>query len=83
MDRSVQVALRRRLADVDDEIADLRGLIAIARRIERDVVLRERLRSAELPFRLQDLFAGRITGKPLQRALAELDRLAAPVQIAR
>ena len=78
MEGAVQGVLRRRLEDVDQEIADLRSLLTIMRRIERDALLRERLRSADLNFRLQDLWAGRITGEPLRRALVTLEGLAAP-----
>jgi hypothetical protein len=78
MEGAVQGVLRRRLEDVDQEIADLRSLLTIMRRIERDALLRERLRSADLNFRLQDLWAGRITGEPLRRALATLEGLSAP-----
>lgn len=74
----VQGALQHRLECVDREIADLQSLLRIMRRIERDAVLRERLRCAELGFRLQDLWAGRITGEPLRRALDVLEGLAAP-----
>ena len=83
MTNALQGALQRRLGDVDQEIADLRSLLTIMRRIERDSVLRERLRTAELGFRLQDLWAGRITGESLRRALATLEGLAAPVAVAR
>lgn len=79
----MQGALQRRLECVDQEIADLRSLLAIMRRIERDERLRERLRSVELGFRLQDLWAGRITGEPLRRALETLEALSAPAAVAR
>ena len=75
---AVHGALQRRLDIVDQEIADLQSLLRIMRRIERDEVLRERLRGAELNFRLQDLWAGRITGESLRRALETLEGLAAP-----
>jgi hypothetical protein len=68
--------LRRTLSEMDQEIADLRGLLAIVRRIERDERLRERLRTADLGFRMQDLWAGRITGPSLHRALGQLEQLA-------
>jgi len=78
----MQGMLHRRLADVDQEIADLRSLLVFMRRIERDAALRERLRSAELGFRLQDLWAGRITGDALRGALAALESLAGPAHSA-
>jgi len=74
----MQGALQRRLEHVDQEIADLQSLLTIMRRIERDAALRERLRGAELGFRLQDLWAGRITGEPLRRALDALEGLSPP-----
>jgi hypothetical protein len=76
----VQQALQARLGDVDQEIADLRSLLTIMRRIERDAALRERLRTTELGFRLQDLWAGRITGEPLRRALETLESLSSPAR---
>ncbi len=79
----VQGALQRRLECVDQEISDLQSLLAIMRRIERDERLKELLRNAELGFRLQDLWAGRITGDRLRRALETLDALAAPAAVAR
>jgi hypothetical protein len=78
----VQQALQARLGDVDQEIADLRSLLAIMRRIERDAALRDRLRTTDLGFRLQDLWAGRITGEPLRRALATLEGLSSPGALA-
>ena len=78
----MQGALQRRLSVVDEEISDLQSLLGIMRRIERDAVLRERLRNADLDFRLQDLWAGRITGDSLRRALVTLEELARPVAIA-
>lgn len=74
-DAVLQGALQRRLENVDQEIADLRDLLAIMRRIERDERLRERLHDVDLGFRLQDLWAGRITGEPLRRALESLHAL--------
>jgi hypothetical protein len=82
MDTGMQQLLHRRLEDVDQEIADLRSLLTIMQRIERDAVLRERLRSADLGFRLQDVWAGRITGDGLRAALAALEDFAAPVRTA-
>ena len=82
-DAVVQGALQRRLESVDQEIADLQSLLAIMRRIERDERLKELLRHADLGFRLQDLWAGRITGDPLRRALETLDALCAPTVVAR
>jgi hypothetical protein len=79
---AVQGVLQRRLEDVDQEIADLRSLLAIMRRLERDAVLRERLRDVELPFRLQDLWSGRITGEPLRGALSLLEALVSAPQTA-
>ena len=79
----VQGALQRRLECVDQEIADLQSLLAIMRRIDRDERLKEMLRTADLGFRLQDLWAGRITGDPLRRALETLDALSAPTAVAR
>jgi hypothetical protein len=79
MDKAVmQGALQRRLEGVDQEIADLRSLLTIMRRIERDEQLRERLRGAELGFRLQDLWAGRITGDALRGAVEALEGLTSP-----
>lgn len=78
----MQGALQRRLSVVDQEMADLQSLLGIMRRIERDAVLRERLRTADLDFRLQDLWAGRLTGESLRRALTALEELASPVAIA-
>ena len=81
---SVQGALQRRLEAVDQEIADLQSLMMIMRRIERDAALRERLRGADLGFRLQDVWAGRMTGDALRRAVEALEGLAtAPVAHAR
>jgi hypothetical protein len=78
----MQGALQRRLGCVDQEIEDLQGLLAIMRRIERDERLREQLRTVDLGFRLQDLWAGRITGDPLRRALETLEALSAsPVAV--
>jgi hypothetical protein len=77
-DRGAQQALSARLGEIDQEIADLRSLLAIMRRIDRDAALRERLRTTELGFRLQDLWAGRITGDALRRALETLEGLASP-----
>ena len=82
-DAVVQGALQRRLECVDQEIADLQSLLAVMRRIERDERLKELLRNAELGFRLQDLWAGRITGDRLRRALETLDTLSAPAVVAR
>ena len=79
----VQGALQRRLEGVDQEIADLQNLLAVMRRIDRDERLREQLRTADLGFRLQDLWAGRITGDPLRRALETLEALGAPPVVAR
>jgi hypothetical protein len=73
----VQGALQRRLECVDEEISDLQTLLVIMRRIERDDRLKEMLRTADLGFRLQDLWAGKITGAPLRRALETLDALTA------
>ena len=70
--------LQNRLDAMDQEIADLQSLLAIMRRIERDEQLRERLRSAELGFPLQDLWSGRLTGEALRGALATLETLVAP-----
>lgn len=78
----MQGALQRRLSFVDQEIADLQSLLGIMRTIERDTVLRERLRTADLDFRLQDLWAGRLTGDSLRRALVALEELATPVAYA-
>jgi hypothetical protein len=78
MERGVQHVLQRRLEDVDQEVADLRSLLAVMRRIERDAALRARLREVDLGFRLQDVWAGRITGDALRRALAALEDLAGP-----
>ena len=78
MDIAVQQRLQRRLDDVDQEVADLRSLLAVMRRIERDAALRARLREVDLGFRLQDVWAGRITGVALRRALASLEELAGP-----
>ena len=74
----MQGPLQRRLASVDQDIADLRCLLAVMRRIERDERLKESLRAADLGFRLQDLWCGRITGEPLRRALETLEALSAP-----
>jgi hypothetical protein len=82
-DAVVQGALQRRLECVDQEISDLQSLLAIMRRIERDERLKELLRTADLGFRLQDLWAGRITGDRLRRALETLDALSAPAVVAR
>ena len=79
----VQGALQRRLECVDQEISDLQSLLVIMRRIERDERLKELLRTADLGFRLQDLWAGRITGDRLRRALETLDALSAPAVAAR
>ena len=79
----VQGALQRRLECVDGEISDLQSLLAIMRRIERDERLKEQLRTVDLGFRLQDLWAGRITGDPLRRALESIDALSAPAAVAR
>jgi hypothetical protein len=79
----VQGALQRRLECVDQEISDLQSLLAIMGRIERDERLKELLRTADLGFRLQDLWAGRITGDRLRRALETLDALTAPAAVAR
>ena len=82
-DAVVQGALQRRLEGVDQEITDLQALLGIMRQIERDERLKELLRNADLGFRLQDLWAGRITGDRLRRALETLDALSAPVAVAR
>jgi hypothetical protein len=76
MDNGVQQVLQRRLDDVDQEVNDLRDLLAVMRRIERDAALRARLREVDLGFRLQDVWAGRITGDALRRAIAKLEDLA-------
>lgn len=78
----MQGALQRHLSVVDQEISDLQSLLGIMRRIERDTVLRERLRTADLDFRLQDLWAGRLTGDSLRHALTTLEDLATPVAVA-
>lgn len=78
----VQGALQRRLECVDQEISDLQSLLAIMRRIERDERLKELLRTADLGFRLQDLWAGRITGDRLRRALDTLYAISAPAVVA-
>jgi hypothetical protein len=78
----MQGALQRRLSIVDEEIADLQSLLGIMRTIERDAVLRERLRTAQLDFRVQDIWAGRLTGDSLRRALTTLEELATPVAYA-
>jgi hypothetical protein len=84
VERGVQQVLQRRLEDVDQEVADLRSLLAVMRRIERDAALRARLREVDLGFRLQDVWAGRITGDALKRALASLEAFvgASPTRIA-
>ena len=82
-DAVVQGALQRRLEGVDQEITDLQALLGIMRQIERDERLKELLRNADLGFRLQDLWAGRITGDRLRRALETLDALSAPAAVAR
>jgi hypothetical protein len=84
VERGVQQVLQRRLEDVDQEVADLRSLLAVMRRIERDAALRARLREVDLGFRLQDVWAGRITGDALKRALAALEAFvgASPTRIA-
>jgi hypothetical protein len=82
MDSGMQQVLHRRLDDVDQEIADLRSLLAVMQRIERDAVLKERLRNVDLGFRLQDVWAGRITGDGLRAALAVLEDFAAPMRTA-
>jgi acetoacetate decarboxylase len=69
-------ALKRRLNDVEQEMADLSSLLTIMRHIERDERLRERLRNTQLDFRLQDVWAGRLRGEQLRGALATLERLA-------
>ena len=71
-------ALQERLDAVDQEIDDLRSLLSIMRRIERDEQLRERLRSIELGFPLQDLAAGRLTGDALRRARETLEGIVTP-----
>ncbi|MEA2295673.1 MAG: hypothetical protein QOE86_3312 [Solirubrobacteraceae bacterium] len=76
MEPNGRAPLKRTLSEIDQEIADLRGLLVIMRRIERDERLRERMRTADLGFRMQDLWAGRITGPGLRRALATLEGLA-------
>ena len=75
VDTAMQQVLQRRLDDVDQEVADLRDLLAVMRRIDRDAALRARLRDVDLEFRLQDLWAGRITGDALRRAVARLEAL--------
>lgn len=75
MGTAVQGALHRRLDAVDQEIADLRSLLIIMRRLERDAALREHVREADLGFRLQDLWTGRIRGDRLRRALDVLEGL--------
>ncbi len=82
MNKAVQGALQQKLDAVDQEIADLASLLSVMRRIERDAQLRERLRGAELGFRIQDLWSGRITGDGLRRALETLEGLAAPGVVA-
>ncbi|HVL97469.1 MAG TPA: hypothetical protein VM266_16560 [Solirubrobacteraceae bacterium] len=77
-DEGVQHVLQARLEDVDQEIDDLQSLLAIMRRIERDGALREQLRAADLGFRLQDLWAGRLTGDALRHALDVLEGLGTP-----
>jgi hypothetical protein len=77
MELGAEGALRRRLHDVEQEIDDLRSLLTILRHIERDERLRERLRSAQLDFRLQDVWAGRLQGDALRRALSTVEALAA------
>lgn len=74
---AVQGVLHRRLEAVDQELADLRSLLAIMHRLERDAALRARLREAQLPFRLQDLGSGGLTGARLRQALDQLEGLAA------
>ena len=76
MDEALQQRLQRRLSEVDQEIDDLRCLLVVMRRIDRDATLRARLREADLGFRLQDIWAGRITGGALRRALATLEDVA-------
>ena len=73
--------LRGRLHTVEQEIADLQSLLAIMRTIERDAVLRERLRSAELGFTPADVIG--FSAEARRRALAALEALAAPVGAAR
>ena len=75
VDTGMQQVLQRRLDDVDQEVSDLRDLLAVMRRIDRDDALRARLRDVDLGFRLQDLWAGRITGDALRRAVARLEDL--------
>jgi hypothetical protein len=76
MDPSGRAPLRLTLSEMDQEIADLQALLVIVRRIEREERLRERLRTADLGFRMQDLWAGRITGPSLRHALQTLEALA-------
>jgi acetoacetate decarboxylase len=76
MDDHARGVLKRRLDDVEQEIADLGSLLTIMRHIERDERLRERLRTAQLDFRLQDVWAGRLRGDALRGALTQLERLA-------
>ena len=78
MEQGVQQVLQRRLENVDQEVTDLRDLLAVIHRIERDATLLARLREVDLGFRLQDVWAGRITGDALRRALAALEDLAGP-----
>jgi hypothetical protein len=82
-DAVVQGALQRRLETVDREIADLQSLLVVMGRIERDERLKELLRTADLGFRLQDLWAGRITGERLRRALETPAALTAPAAVDR
>ena len=74
---AVQGALHRRVVAIDQEIADLQVLLAIMRDIERDAAVRERLRCANLNFRMQDVWSGRLTGDALRRALDVLEGVTA------
>ena len=74
---AMQGALRRRVDAIDQEIADLQVLLAIMREIDRDAAVRERLRTAELNFRLQDVWSGRLTGDALRGALDALEGVTA------
>ncbi len=83
MDQAVaRGAPQRRLVPVDEETAEVARLLALMGAIERDERLRERLRTADLDFRLADLWSGRVTGEPLRRALDALEALAAPATVA-
>ena len=68
--------LQGRLYTVEQEIADLQSLLTIMRAIERDAVLRERLRTADLGFALHEVLA--LSGEARRRALSALEALVAP-----